>query len=363
MTGTNGGHGDGARTVDRLLDVATSLISARDVRETHPGTATAVVDPAPPPRAVLDVAASLASAMLEDRSAPPHEALAARVVLAVLEGRIRHALTELEPLLDEPVRVSAFGSRLEELGVHLAAAVGDERFGARCSARRDAYHQRFAAGHAVEALAVLAAESAWLEALDDLLAPSDVTQTADATGGQTPEPVAAGAAYDARWGSPGDDRWTLVPPPDDPGHVGGFVPLAGEADAPGRDGAMAYLVTLHHLEDARTADFSTHRIGWHELDSELDGISDLVLSFEPGAEALLRGVDPDSLSLRLFFGDGTGYDEVSTGMGTLYDVEVNPAESRIYLKLKRPTAWAATGLSPAELWRGLSSCVLITEAE
>lgn len=265
---------------------------------------------------------------------------AARVAVAVLEGHGEAALAQLAPLLDEPLLTSPWAGRLEAIGADLADAVGDGSLAARFRARRDAYLRAYGAGHAVDALAALASEPGWLDELEPMLAiEHDAPKTHEHDGPAHVAPFAA------------------------PSTLGGFVPLAGERDAHGRDDAVAYLVTLHHLEDARTADFSSHRIGWHELDSELDGISDLVLSFEPEAENLLRQVDPDSLSLRLFFGEATGFEEVSTRVGTLYDVEVNPAESRIYLKLRRPPAWSATGLSPADVWRRLSSCVLITEAE
>lgn len=325
---TRDGHSDPMATVDRLLAVASAHQTTSDSHVTTDM-----------PRAFATAAADVGR-VASAPGRPDGLSHAARVAVAVLEGRGDAALALLSPLLDEPLRTSMWGARLEAIGAELATAVGDDSLAARFRARREAYLRGYGAGHAVDALAVLASEPEWLDELEAVLA----------------------IEHDAGW-THEQDGLARVPPLAAPSVVGGFVPLAGEPDVHGRDDAMAYLVTLHHLEDARTADFSSHRIGWHELDSELDGISDLVLSFEPEAESLLRQVDPDSLSLRLFFGEATGYEEVSTRVGTLYDVEVNPAESRIYLKLRRPPAWSATGLSPADLWRRLSSCVLITEVE
>jgi hypothetical protein len=137
----------------------------------------------------------------------------------------------------------------------------------------------------------------------------------------------------------------------------GFVAFAAPLDPDTR----AYVVTLRHLQDARTATFAVHRVTWHALESEDVAIADLVLAFEGDAAAMLRSLDPETLRLRLFFGDGPAYDEFATTDATLFDVEINPHEARIYLKLRRPAAWDATGLAPSDMWRHLRSCVLITE--
>lgn len=344
---------DGTLLLDRLLTVAVCRL-AQPEGGAH--------DADPLARLTLDPAA-FGLGLGSD----PDLELALRVLGALAGGRRDAALEDLSGLLDAPLMASGLGTRLEELGAGLATATGDDALASRFLERRAAYRLRHGAAEAVAVLAAVAAEPSWLDDLDAMLG--------DAEGRDAAQPSVPGPP--SRPDAPADLAALVAGIAARPPYGSGFVPLArepgepdgvtggaadGEAgDAGSRDGAMAYLVTLHHLEDARTADFSAHRIGWDELDSELDGVSDLVLSFEAGSRSLLRQVDPESMSLRLFFGDGPGYDEVSTAAGTLYDVEVNPAELRIYLKLRRPVAWTATGLSPTELWRHLRSCVLITE--
>lgn len=389
--------------VDRLLDLAALVVAplddqAGEVDAAWPsGAATA-------PRALAAAALAKAVEGLPDDPAAAWQddlALAVGALRLVAGGRQAEALALLTGLLDTPLRSSDLEARLEELGARLSGAQGGgrgdgqgagqgdvdgversgERLALRFLERRAAYRLRYRPGHTVALVAGLAAHQAWLDDLAAMLG-------ADPDDGAAELDAGAFGVTDAG-GEPEPRRHAPSRLPPHPG--GGFMPFAREPGAPGdeaprpaggasvgdvtggaasgdavtvgasRDGAMAYLVTLHHLEDARTADFSAHRIGWHELESGLDRVSDLVLSFERGSEPLLRQVDPEALSLRLFFGGGLGYDEFSTAAGSLFDVEVNPAELRIYVKLRRPAAWSATGLPSAELWRQLSSCVLITE--
>ncbi len=273
--------------------------------------------------------------LLPPSAGAPHEAALqadeelawGRAALAAIAAGTRdQALVALRPLLDAPLRPSPLETTLEDLGARLAADEGDRALLHAFLERRRAYMQRFALGAALLGLEMLLERPA---ALDTLSTPID---------GEV-------------------DRVVAPPPPPPPPSVSGFVPFAAVPDPR----TAAYVVTLRHLEDARTATFAVHRVAWHDLESADVGLSDLVLAFESEAAPMLRSIDPEMLRLRLFFGDGPAYDEAATADGTLFDVEINPPEGRIYLKLRRPAAWNATGLPPAELWRHLRSCVLITE--
>lgn len=247
---------------------------------------------------------------------------------AIAAGAHAKALLALQPVLDAPLRPSPFETALEDVGARLASVVGDETQLQAFLARRHAYTRRFARGAALQGLGVLLERPDWLDALDTAHGPEDDEPVARAAGPSLPLPSPSGFV-----------AFAASPEPDTP----------------------AYVVTLRHLQDAPTATFAVHRVAWHDLESDDATLSDLVLAFESDAGAMLRSLDPETLRLRLFFGDGPSYDEVATANGTLFDVEVNPPEGRIYLKLRRPAAWGATGLPPAELWRNLRSCVLITE--
>ncbi|MBA2668499.1 MAG: hypothetical protein H0U69_15855 [Trueperaceae bacterium] len=255
-------------------------------------------------------------------------ACALTAVGAAFAGRPADAAAALATHLDAPLRPSPFETLLEEAGARLASGIGDGELAARFLERRHAYLARFGAGAVLAALAACVSET---DLLDDLAA----------TLGPTPD-----AAQPA------------IAPPSPVAHAaGGFVPFAAnqEAERP------AYVVTVRHLEDARTATFAVHRVTWHDLEAPDPTLSDLVLAFEADAVGMLRRLDPEALRLRLFFGDGAAFDEVGTSNGSLFDVEVNPAEGRIYLKLRQPVAWLATDLPAAEIWSHLHSCVLISE--
>jgi hypothetical protein len=256
---------------------------------------------------------------------------ATAAVRALAAGDTEPALAVLERVLDAPLLPSPLESLLEEVGALLARNADAPALAHRFLERRRAYRQRFGEGAALYGLVGLLSEPERFAQLD--LA----TRTGD------DEPAAA---------SPPEAHDRGVP-------VRGFVPFSDDGEA----AASAYVVTLRHLEDATTASFAVHRVVWHDLESEDPSISDLVLAFERDARSMLRTIDPETLRLRLFFGDGPAYDEVASSDGSLFDVEVNPLEGRIYLKLVRPTAWRATELPPAELWRHLTSCVLITEGQ
>lgn len=389
--------------IERLLDLAIVLVAPLDgpveAAEAPPALPPLALPPlalaplALPPLALppIALAEALEATRLDQRGTPFDDGPAIGALRLLAEGRQAEALASLSTLLDAPLQASGLETRLEELGARLARAGGDERLALRFLERRAVYRRRHRPGHAVELGTRLLADPAWLEDLEAMLGAGPDEDAADArvdayvgangtSGRGADQEAEREAGFSAEWASRPSALAPLAQPSLSQAE-GSFVPLAQEPDTPGggdgrppggdsptwhedaagRDGAMAYLVTLHHLEDARTADFSAHRIGWHELESGLAGVSDLVLSFEHGAERLLRQVDPEVLSLRLFFGEGPGYDEFSTAAGSLFDVEVNPAELRIYVKLRRPAAWSATGLPAAELWRQLSSCVLITE--
>ncbi len=242
-------------------------------------------------------------------------------------GAPDEALLALRPLLDTPLRPSPFETALEDVGARLAADTGDATLLQAFLERRRAYLRRFSGGAALHGLGVL------LERPDSLDALASMVDGAD------------------------DEPVVHAPPPLPLPAPSGFVPFGAspEPDTP------AYVVTLRHLQDARTATFAVHRVVWHELESDDVTLSDLVLAFESDAAPMLRSIDPETLRLRLFFGDGPAYDEAAIAEGTLFDVEINPPEGRIYLKLRRPAAWNATELPPAALWRQLRSCVLITE--
>lgn len=259
--------------------------------------------------------------------------LAREALQAIAVGEGERALGLLLPLLARPMVPSPFETALEEVGARLAMAAGDSLLATRFVERRQVYWQRFSGGAALLGLSRLLADP---EAFETVAA---ALETALDDGDPwMPEPAA---------GSRAGPKAGVEP---------GFEPFAMEEAQ-----ANAYVVTLRHLEDARTASFAVHRVGWHELEGDDPEVSDLVLSFEPSAADMLRGLDPEMLCLRLFFGDGPAFDEVSTADGSLFEVEINPPESRIYLKLRRPPAWSATNLAAAELWRHLRSCVLITE--
>lgn len=253
----------------------------------------------------------------------------ARAALTALAARApTDALRVLRDVLEAPLRPSPFETALEDVGVRLAAAEGDAALLHAFLERRRAYTQRFGGGAALQGLGALLELPESLDALASTLGGDDPVAHA-----QAPLPSSA-----------------RVSP-------SGFVPFAASPDP----ATPAYVVTLRHLQDARTATFAVHRVAWHDLESDDATLSDLVLAFESDAGPMLRSIDPETLRLRLFFGDGPAYDEAATVDGTLLDVEVNPPEGRIYLKLRRPAAWGATDLPPAELWRNLRSCVLITE--
>jgi hypothetical protein len=256
------------------------------------------------------------------------------IVAAVAAGARSVALDALRPLLDAPLAPTPFETLLEEVGARLARDAHEEELASRFLERRRALHDRFAFGAAVAGLADVLTRPDVLNVLDDALEEPVAY-----------EPVMLPAA-------------TAVTPATWSRAVSSFVPFAATEMAD----TTAYVVTLRHLHDARTGDFAVHRIVWHDLEGDEPGVSDIVLAFEAGAGPLLRGLDPFTLRLRLFFGDGPAYVEASSADGGLFDVEVNPLEERIYLKLRRPHAWAATELPPRELWRSLRSCVLITEA-
>lgn len=283
-----------------------------------------------------------------------HEISLARGLLnAMVEDRLQDALVLANTILAAPMRPSPLETLLEELGAKLAAAAGDSELQLALVSRRDAYLQRYSFGAALVGAAAVAQPGRVGEQILDLLEPGPV-QTAVAA--DEDEVVAATSTspddHDRR--PAGND---LAPLADLGPSTSSFTPFAAEYEPR----TNAYVVTLRHLQEARTATFAVHRVHWHDLDSDDPRVSDLVLAFEDDASSMLRSVDPELLSLRLFFGDGPAYDEVSTSNGSLFDVEVNPAEGRIYLKLLRPPAWSATDLPPADLWSNLRSCVLITE--
>jgi hypothetical protein len=263
-----------------------------------------------------------------EAGAQAHEELtrAHAALIAINAGARADALAALLPLLDAPLRPSPFETALEEVGARVAADLGDAALLQAFLERRRAYARRFAGGAALIGMGMLLERPASFDSL---------ASTADEDAHEVHQPAPS----------------LPLPAPS------GFVPFAAEADPDTR----AYVVTLRHLQDARTASFAVHRVAWHDLESDDVAVSDLVLAFENDAGAMLRAIDPETLRLRLFFGDGPAYDEAATAEGTLFDVEVNPPEGRIYLKLRRPAAWGATGLPVAELWRNLRSCVLITE--
>lgn len=260
-------------------------------------------------------------------------AWAAATVAAVAGGAPELALRVVRPILDAPLRPSPFETALEEAGARLASDAGDAPLALAFLERRRAYQSRFALGAALLGLGVLLERPAWADALEPADGADVAADAPDRGAHAFPTPVGAPAPS-------------------------GFVPFAAaDPETP------AYVVTLRHLRDARTATFAVHRVAWHDLGSDDAGLSDLVLAFENDAGPMLRAVDPERLRLRLFFGDGPAYDEAATSDGTLFDVEVNPPEGRIYVKLRHPAAWQATDLPPTELWRHLRSCVLITEPE
>lgn len=246
---------------------------------------------------------------------------------AIAAGERPEALVALRPLLAAPLRPSPFETALEDVGVRLAADAGDASLLQAFLERRRAYTQTFGTGAALHGLGVLLERPALFDALASALDLAD------------------------------DEPIHHAPAPLPPPAPSGFVPFAAPTDPD----TPAYVVTLRHLQDAPTATFAVHRVAWHDLESDDVTVSDLVLAFESDAGPMLRSLDPETLRLRLFFGDGPSYDEAATADGTLFDVEINPPEGRIYLKLRRPAAWGATDLPPAELWRHLRSCVLITE--
>lgn len=262
--------------------------------------------------------------------------IAADVLRAIADGEAGAALGHLLHVLASPLVPSPFETALEELGARLATSLGDGVLASRFLERRRVYRDRYAGGAALVGLAGLLADPDVFDAVARALGPP-VAQADLAT----PEPAHVSATH----------PWMPLDP--------GFAPFSVEEETPNQ--ANAYVVTLRHLEDARTAGFAVHRVVWHELEGDDPEISDLVLSFETNAADMLRGLDPELLRLRLFFGDGPAFDEVATADGSLFDVEVNPPEGRIYLKLRRPAAWSATNLPAAELWRQLRSCVLIAE--
>lgn len=357
------GRAERYRAIDRLLGMAASMIGASDDPPEPPVAGAAAG--AEPRGLVVGLADALEATGFGAgetfaEAARSEEGLALSALRALAEERSADALALLSVLLDDPVAATGLATQLEELGARLAGSLGQERLAVRFLERRAAYRQRYGPAHAVDLVTGLLADPEWLADVEAMLGvevgAGPPVRLAEASGP---------TAEQGRWPGPRaqHQRSGFVPfarEPRTPGAPGGGPP-GHHPDAHGEDEAMAYLVTLRHLDEARTASFSAHRIGWHELDSGLAGVSDLVLSFEQGAEGLLRQVDPEALSLRLFFGDGPGYDEFTTSSGSLFDVEANPTELRIYLKLRRPPAWSATGLPAAELWRQLSSCVLITE--
>ncbi|MBX3144495.1 MAG: hypothetical protein KF813_12100 [Trueperaceae bacterium] len=243
------------------------------------------------------------------------------------------ALTALGAVLAAPLRPSPFDTALEELGVKLALDAVDEAAHGRFRQRSEAYEAVFGAGEALQAVSLLNADHDLVAWLDELL---DLEDALEPDVGDIPR-AEAGLGI----GRPDVASY--------------FTPMAGE-DAPDE-----LVVKLRHLVDARTATFAEHNVHWHEIPGEDLAVSDLVLSFEPDAEPLLRSLDPEALRIRLFFGEGPAYDEFSAAQGTLSDVEVNPPENRIYMKLRWPTEWRALGVSSAQIWSRLEYCVLISE--
>lgn len=269
-------------------------------------------------------------------------ALAERVLASLAAGDVAGAEAGLHAVLEEPQRLSPLETALEELGVELALGSGNQETLARFGQRREAYDSAYAEGAALGAVSALMIDSELVAFLDEMLAQGELEDVLER---QRVNGLDVGAAAQQAVSSSGSL----------------FIPMAHSA-ADDADTPVDREVILRYLLDARTATFSEYAVHWHELQVDDSAVSDLVISFESDAEILLRSIDPEALRVRLFFGQDAAFEEFSTAGGTLRDVEVNPPESRIYMKLQWPAEWLAADIAHGELWSRLAYCVLISES-
>lgn len=149
--------------------------------------------------------------------------------------------------------------------------------------------------------------------------------------------------------------------------VYGFVPFAGAGhETLTRD----HVVQVHKLTDPRTAAFALHRATLVDItgddafgceDAGSRRYADLVLDFSGEALPLLRELDTCKLTMRFIF-RSEDFETFSVTQKTLFDLEADFEEVRLYFKLRVPTTWVAADLPLQVARSNLESCVLLSDA-
>lgn len=236
------------------------------------------------------------------------------------------ALEALRPLLQAPLLPHPLEAAPERFGARLAHARGDLESAARFAERADAHEATFTSAAALDGVGALHDAGALLASL-----------RSDA------------GADESAW------RPVVVAPTT-------FVAQAASREASTR----AYVVTVRHElagADARFELYSATLSDITDADGTLPFEADLVLAFAHDAAAMLRRLDPERLELRLVFLGSATYEAFSSLDGSLRDVEPAPLEGRLYLRLRVPAAWRATGITLDAIWSSLESCVLLDHGE
>lgn len=188
------------------------------------------------------------------------------------------ALANLRGLLDRPVKPDPLVEPLLRWGVRLASDTEDEPLRCRFERALAAYQERFAAAHA----------------LSDLGDASTSRALASRKG------LRPYAATDA-------------------------------VDGPVR-------ISLLRLRDPVSVRFESTEADLSEIGDASQPYREIVLELDEDG-AWLERLDPHDLTLRFVLDDR--YVEVSTHEGDLFDVEVNPHERRVYLKVRTaPASWS-----------------------
>lgn len=106
-------------------------------------------------------------------------------------------------------------------------------------------------------------------------------------------------------------------------------------------------ITLMRLRDASSARFQRAPARLYDISEEGLGFREIVLEVLDDQVQILESLAPGELSLRMVYSER--FTEASASDGSLFDVEINVAERRIYSKL-RQTGWD---------WRSVESIVVM----
>jgi hypothetical protein len=200
--------------------------------------------------------------------------LAAQVIRASHDRDL--VIELLTPLLDEPLEPDPLAESLLHLGVCVAKGRHLDEIAGAFSASLASYRVQFAASHALVGVS---------DALTDL------------------------ALARAQ---------SLVQP----------------YSAPGETPADGHTLWIRRLRDARTARFDSFRARLYNLSESGLEYQEVGLELSEDGTGLLHDLDPASLRLRLVF--ESRFVELTSADLSLFDVEVNLLEQRLYFKL-RPT--------------------------